>query len=836
MILPKKIRAEIADRTIRIVAPVVTVALTLLLLIVLLFSDQQYHRLIPTLIGIAIVIPPWVLARKGKPLTGIVFLISGFSLAIISGMIFSGGIQSLAYVFTLVLMTLLLVLYGTRGGIAFAVITLVLGGLFIKLDTMGILPQVNEPPPVFLLMNHGIFLLLAFFFVSVPVHLMFKALSDSERQSDELRQAVRQRKSVEARLQSILDKTPDIIYRLDPEGRISFVNEAITKYGYRSENVIGKPMMDFIHPDDKPFVERKILERRTGERGAQNTEVRILTGEMDSDKGSGQVFKETSVMFQVYSDGIYSGETLSPETYSGVQGVARDISKTRHFEQQIDQLVAVVEQAAEDVVITDPAGVIKYVNPKFEEVTGYSREDVIGKTPKMLKSGKHDKAFYKNLWKKLKNGEDWKGHMWNKKKDGSTILQDVTITPIIDASSKLTGYASVRRDITEQQKIQEQLQQSQKMEAIGTLAGGIAHDFNNILTGIMGYTELAMADVKDMSSTRRKLDKVLQASHRATDLVRQILSFSRSQKSELNTFKPVTIIKEVLTFMRASLPATIEIKQSLNSTGYIHADAGSIHRVLMNLCTNAAHAMQTSGGVLSVSLHDEMLKEEDLTMYPEVSPGDFVKISVADTGVGMTREVQKKAFDPFFTTKETGVGTGMGLSTVHGAIVALDGFISLYSEPGQGTTINVFIPLVSKNTEADRSLADKPLVGGKERILFVDDEEIQTELSKEVLSRYGYQVTTFSDSAVALAHFQQNPDEYDLVITDMTMPTMTGDILIQKIHLERSDIPVILCTGFSESIDEEKSRGLGINAFLYKPILSANLLVTIREVIDKVKN
>lgn len=288
--------------------------------------------------------------------------------------------------------------------------------------------------------------------------------------------------------------------------------------------------------------------------------------------------------------------------------------------------------------------------------------------------------------------------------------------------------------------------------------------------------------------------------------------------------------------MRASLPATIEIKQSLNSTGYIHADAGSIHRVLMNLCTNAAHAMQTSGGVLSVSLHDEMLKEEDLTMYPEVSPGDFVKISVADTGVGMTREVQKKAFDPFFTTKETGVGTGMGLSTVHGAIVALDGFISLYSEPGQGTTINVFIPLVSKNTEADRSLADKPLVGGKERILFVDDEEIQTELSKEVLSRYGYQVTTFSDSAVALAHFQQNPDEYDLVITDMTMPTMTGDILIQKIHLERSDIPVILCTGFSESIDEEKSRGLGINAFLYKPILSANLLVTIREVIDKVKN
>jgi len=253
----------------------------------------------------------------------------------------------------------------------------------------------------------------------------------------------------------------------------------------------------------------------------------------------------------------------------------------------------------------------------------------------------------------------------------------------------------------------------------------------------------------------------------------------------------------------------------------------------MNLCTNAAHAMKPKGGILSVSLQDVSLDQDDLSHRPDVLPGDYLKISVEDTGIGMTKDIQEKAFDPFFTTKELGEGTGLGLSTVHGIITELGGFVSLYSEPNQGTAIHVFIPLIPRPAGIEKRRAIRPVQGGTERILFVDDEQIAIDLAKDALTRYGYQVTAFAESTIALLHFQQNTDEYDLVITDMTMPKMTGDILTQKIHLTRPDIPVIMCTGFSEIIDEPKAKALDIDAFLYKPVIMADLLETIRKVLEK---
>jgi PAS domain S-box-containing protein len=825
MILSTRLRGEIADQIIRIVAPVIFFGLILILVSFPVLGGQQYQRLIPTVVCICLVMPAWVFARRGKPLTGMLFLIACYGIGLIISMIVSGGIHALAYPSTLILITIFVILYGKRGGIIFAILAVTIGILFSLLIHHGILHRVDEPPTYYLLLIHTIYLIAQLFFVWVPVRLMYKALLDGQHQRTELQQAVIERKKAQDELQSILNKTPDIIYRLDPEGKITFINEAVRKYGRRPEELLGRSILEFVHPEDRAAAHQALFERRSGNPGAKEIEIRLSLLDATAER--------PWQLFHVSGDALYSEDTVSSKSYAGTQGIARDISMIRHFEQQVDRLAVVVEQAAEDVVITDQDGVIQYVNPRFETVTGYQLSEVVGQTPRILKSGKHQDAFYADLWKTIKSGKIWKGHIWNKIKNGSLILQDVTITPIFGAARKLTGYASVRRDITEQHRLQEQLQHSQKMEAIGTLAGGIAHDFNNILSGIIGYAELALNDVKEMPSTKEMLARLLEAASRATNLVKQILSFSRSQKSEVKPINPASITKEVLKLLRATLPSTIEIKQSIQSGSYILADATNFHQVLMNLCTNAAQAMKQKGGVLSVSLQDVFLSRDNLTHRPDVLPGGYLKIAVEDTGTGMTTEVKKKAFDPFFTTKELGEGTGMGLATVHGIVIELSGFISLYSEPGQGTVVQVFLPLIPKPAEIGNQPAQAPLQGGTERILYVDDEQTLVELAKSALKRYGYRVTGFSDSMAALAHFQQDPDAYDLVVTDMTMPKLTGDILTQKIHMKRPDIPIIMSSGFSEVIDERKAQALGIDAFLSKPVIMETLLKTIRKVLGQ---
>lgn len=386
-------------------------------------------------------------------------------------------------------------------------------------------------------------------------------------------------------------------------------------------------------------------------------------------------------------------------------------------------------------------------------------------------------------------------------------------------------------DITEQKELEKKLIQSQKLEAIGTLAGGIAHDFNNILSGLLGYTELALYDVEDMPATKKKLGQVMQAGERAANLVKQILSFSRSSKIERVPVSPLIITKEVIKLIRATIPANIDIKPSLASDSCVLADATQIHQILMNLCTNAAYAMKESGGVLSVSLQDVNLSKKDLFHHFGVAPGDFLKISIEDTGTGMAKDVQEKVFDPFFTTKGPGEGTGMGLASVHGITSDLGGFVSLYSEPGQGTSMNIFLPLITETAEIDCGTGKGPVTGGTERILFVDDEPTQKGLAEDALSRYGYRVSAFLDSTVTMAHFQQNPDAYDLLITDMTMPKMTGDVLIRKIRLIRPDIPVIMC--YSEILEERRANELSIDAFLHKPVIITDMLKTIRAVLNK---
>jgi len=376
-----------------------------------------------------------------------------------------------------------------------------------------------------------------------------------------------------------------------------------------------------------------------------------------------------------------------------------------------------------------------------------------------------------------------------------------------------------------------QLRQAQKMEAIGTLAGGIAHDFNNILSGIIGYTELSQMKLEPENEVQADLEEIYSAGTRAKDLVSQILAFSRQGEQEFIPLTPHPIAKEALKLLRSSIPTTIEIKQDIHKCGTVLADPTQIHQVVMNLCTNAYHAMEAKGGELEVDLRDVELGEEDVLPYPELGPGPYIELTVSDTGSGMPPSIMERIFEPYFTTKEKGLGTGMGLSVVHGIVTSHGGAISAESDPGRGSIFHVYIPRVQRDTEkrADR---DKPLPRGDERILIVDDEKSLVELGRQMLEKLGYDVVAMTDSIKSMELFREDPGRFDLVITDMTMPNLRGDRLAQQMMEIRPDIPIIMSTGFSKQIDEDKAKEMGIKAFTMKPLILRKLANTVREVLD----
>ena len=381
-------------------------------------------------------------------------------------------------------------------------------------------------------------------------------------------------------------------------------------------------------------------------------------------------------------------------------------------------------------------------------------------------------------------------------------------------------------------RIQAQLQQAQKMEAIGTLAGGIAHDFNNILSAVIGYTEIALADMPEDTSQHRNLQEVLKAGSRARDLVKQILTFSRQTEQELKPLQINQIVRETLKLLRASLPTTVKISQDIQSDSAVLADPTQVHQVIMNLCTNAAHAMRTKGGQLKIDLSDVVLGGSFIEQHPYLSPGVYIKLRVIDTGHGMEKAILDRIFDPFFTTKERGEGTGMGLAVVLGIVKSHGGTITVESEVGKGSIFNVFLPVIMR--EVDHEVKTRaPIPTGTERILFIDDEKSLVDLGQQILERLGYKVTIRTSSVEALELFMEQPEKFDLVITDMTMPNMTGDELAGKLMNIRADIPVILCTGYSERISRERAHGLGIKEFILKPIVMRELAEKVRGVLDK---
>ena len=391
---------------------------------------------------------------------------------------------------------------------------------------------------------------------------------------------------------------------------------------------------------------------------------------------------------------------------------------------------------------------------------------------------------------------------------------------------------SLLRREQEKKQLEERLRHSQRMETVGTLAGGIAHDFNNILGIIMGYAQMASLTPPEKTDMPRYLREILKASTRAKDLVKQILTFSRQSYQERNPLLIKPLVEEALRMMRMSLPAAIEIRHNLKSgLSPVLSDPSQIDQVLMNLCTNAGHAMQDSGGVLEVKLDEWEINVGDPDLSIDMKPGRYQVLTVSDTGHGMDASVKERIFDPFFTTKGPGKGTGLGLSVVHGIIKSHGGKINCHSVPGKGTTFRVYFPTVEEEpSERPEQFDSIPL--GRERILFVDDEAALVDITKQMLQSLGYHVVTRTSSIEALEAFRTQPDQFDLLITDNSMPNMTGVELVRNIKQIRPDMPVIICTGFSETVLEEKVKTLGIAGFIMKPIIRENIARVIRRALE----
>jgi len=515
----------------------------------------------------------------------------------------------------------------------------------------------------------------------------------------------------EEMLDSIVSSVPDIIYRLDPQGRITFISQTVTEYGYAPADLIGQSIYDIVHPEDRDSVRSRIDERRTGNRRTRNLEVRLRNKLFDAaapDKANSGYS-----VFLLGAEGLYETRGHQSRHFIGTQGIARDI--------------------------------------------------------------------------------------------------------------------------TERKQLESQLQQAQKMEAIGTLAGGIAHDFNNILGTIIGYAEMIeIFDISEKDKVRDSLKYILASAYRAKDLVKQILTFSRRTTQVKVPVELTPILKDTLKFLRASLPATIKINARYDAdNSSVLGDSTQLYQVMMNLFTNAAHAMGKKGGILEMNLAEAHFDSIDSGLQAELKPGGYIMLGVQDTGGGMTPDMVDRIFEPFFTTKRRGEGTGLGLSVVHGIVKGMGGAISVHTQVGKGSFFRVYLPRYEGRKDQPVSKEPNRMVKGKGRILFIDDEEPLVNFAREVLTELGYEVVALTSSPEALKQFSQQPHTFDLVIADQTMPDLTGLELTEAIMGLRSDIPVILCTGFADPAMAKKTKKIGIAEIIKKPFGVQEFAETIRRVLDK---
>ncbi len=619
----------------------------------------------------------------------------------------------------------------------------------------------------------------------------------------------------EAKFRIAFTTNPDAITLNTMDGSYVEINEGFCHIlGYIQEDVIGKTSFElniWHNPADREWAVDTLLEKGS----FRNLEAKFICK-------NGRVIS-----------GLMSATIVEIDSQPHILAITRDITERVVGEKERRLLARAIKQSSDTIIITDCQGLIQYVNPAFEYHSGYNREEALGNNPRILQSGKHSQAFYQELWETILAGKTWQGHLTNKRKDGSLLQENATISPIKDGDDKIANFVAVKQNVTHERELEQQLHQAQKLEAIGTLAGGIAHDFNNILGAILGFAEMAKLALPEESAAEDDLNEVIIAGKRAVELVKQILTFSRQNSEEFQTVNLRSIIEETVKLLKASLPSTIHLQQDIDPTcGQIKGDPTQLHQVILNLCTNAKHALSEAKGCISISLQPGIppLQKERIGTGA-IPTRACLELIISDDGCGMDKQTMNKIFDPFFTTKAKGQGTGLGLSVSHGITQQHGGSITVTSSPGEGSSFRILLPTVATEEKPEPASTPGPLPPGTERIVLVDDENFLVDIVDRALSQLGYSVIPFTNSSAALNWMQHNITAFDLLLTDMTMPNVTGLDLSRNLIALRPDLPIIICSGFSESLTREQALALGVKDYLPKPITKQQLAETLHGVL-----
>ncbi len=643
--------------------------------------------------------------------------------------------------------------------------------------------------------------------------------------------------SANQQLNDIIEFLPDATFVVDRQKRVIAWNKAIEEMtGVSKKEMIGQGDYAVTVPfygERRPHL-LDLLDKDDPELALKYQHIR---------KKGNILYSETFVPCVYHGQGAHVFATGAPlfdahgNRVGAIESI-RDITERKQAEEALavaeEKYRGIFENAALGIFQTTPDGRILSANPAYARIYGFgSEEDVIHNlTDLATQIYVHPEQRHElmQILEEQDSVQEYEAQVY--RKDRSIAWVSMNVRAVRDADGKLHYLEGTVQDITDRKALETRLIQAQKMEAIGTLAGGIAHDFNNILAAIIGYTEMTKSKLRQ-DELRPYLERVLEASERARNLVGQILTFSRSGGNEPRPIAVGPLIEEGIKLLRATLPTTIEIRQHIASRlPAIVADPTQVHQVLINLCTNAAHAMRLHGGVLAVTLEDMEVTPAMAAVHLDLIPGHFLKLTVADTGTGVAPEIVHRIFDPFFTTKNLGEGTGLGLSVVYGIIRGCGGTITVHSERGAGSVFAVYLPALEGHFEA-REERLQPIPKGTGRVLLVDDEEMLVTMGRQMLEELGYEVTATTDSSDALELFRVRPDQFDLIITDMTMPGMTGVDLAKELLGIRPELPIILCTGYSELITEEKARAMGIQGFAQKPLSLQHLANLIAQVLTR---